>query len=105
MDREEILEKSRKEGKDEGLSFLNDKSNAWGSYGFLIAIIILFIIDRFLPQKNLSDILMILLLFGVGFHSFGYWRHSKRYAFLILGILELILGIFFVIDYIIILMG
>lgn len=91
MKKEDILERSRNEKKDEGVEYTMSKGRKIGVAGMASMFIILFLFNFFTGQDNY----MVEALFWsyIGFESFGRYSVTKQKVLLFTAIVGVIVGI------------
>ncbi len=99
MDKEEILAKSRKESKDEGIEYAKNKGRGIGLMA-MSAMFIALIIYNLVKGLNNYAIFALFWIY-LGFESYGRYRFTKGKAELIGAAAGIITGVAFFILYII----
>ncbi|RRD94122.1 hypothetical protein EII17_09170 [Clostridiales bacterium COT073_COT-073] len=101
MNREEILQKSRQEKKDEGVQFMLSRGYKIGRITFLVTCIILFIYHGFvgIHGHNLILILTLVMAYFTG-ETFAHYSYKKERILLILTVIQLLLTVFLLYFYI-----
>ncbi|MEG0277158.1 MAG: DUF6442 family protein [Coprobacillus sp.] len=89
MNKEEILSKSRSEKNDEGILFILNKGNQYGSTVFLVAILALILFTVIMWRVADSALLMTVLWTYLTGHFIGYAKadHQKRTGLIMVSLL------------------
>ena len=90
MKKEEILEKSRAEKKDEGVEFALEKGRLYGITGMTLLYLALLVFNRIYEQNNSSL-----------FEMFGRYRVRKNKNSLAVGIVSILMAAGFLVSHII----
>lgn len=93
MQREEILERSRAERKDEGMEFALDKGRLYGITGMTLLYLALLVFNRCFNQDNSS--LFAMYWTYLAFEMFGRYRTIKKKSSLAIGIVSVLAAILF----------
>lgn len=99
MTKEEILEKSRKEKKDEGTEYMMNKGRRYGVMAMSSMFIILAVFNMYQGQDN-NQILAIFWAY-LGYESYGMYTVTHQKKRLVAAAAGVIAGILFVITYVI----
>lgn len=101
MDREEILRKSRAEGRDEGEIHALKSGDSWGFAGMLILYAVMYFATFMLNEAKMYMLRPAGTLFftGWGLQQLGYGLKAKKKSDIVLGCLWLALGIAHLISY------
>ena len=100
MDKEEVLEKSRKEKRDEVKEYAFDRGRKIGVIGMVIIFGILAIFNLYNNRKGTNFALLSLFFGYLGLESFGIYYITRRRIDLFKIILGLGLSFYFFITYI-----
>ena len=100
MDKEEILEKSRKENqtRDEGLLHAQEKGRRWGVYGFLLLFILIQSYNLVLGLH--SELPSIFFMGYVACESLGQYGFQRKKIFLVAGLMAALACVLNLADYI-----
>ena len=100
MDKEEILEKSRKENqtRDEGLLHAQEKGRRWGVYGFLLLFILIQSYNLVLGLH--SELPSIFFMGYVACESLGQYGFQGKKIFLVAGLMAALACVLNLADYI-----
>ena len=90
MNKEEILEKSRREKEDEGVTYALDKGRRYGVGGMNLMMSVLLLFNVWQGQDN-SAILALLCAYN-GFNLLGNYRVLKKRSQLVIALLCLLAG-------------
>lgn len=93
MKKEEILERSRAEKKDEGVAYALDKGRLYGITGMTLLYLALLIFNRCFNQNNSS--LFAMYWTYLAFEMFGRYRIIKRKSSLAFGVVSIAAAILF----------
>lgn len=93
MNKEEILQKSRAEGKDEGAEFISNKGRRYGVEALVIMFVILAVFNLYQGQ-NCHQILAMLFSY-LGLESYGMYKADKKKIRLIGMVVGIIAGVVF----------
>jgi hypothetical protein len=99
MKKEEILEKSREEKRDEGKEFVLDKGRKSGVIGMVIIFCILAVFNLYTNRQETNSALLALIFGYLGFEGLGLYRITKKKMDLIRIIAGCIVSITFLIIY------
>ena len=99
MNKEEILAKSRKEKKDEGVEYAMNRGRRIGTAGMAIMFLILLIYNFIKGLDNYAVFAMFWTY--IGFESYGKYSVTKQKSILVGAIAGIIAGILFLANYII----
>ncbi len=100
MNKEEILEKSRKEKRDEGKEYTFDRSRKIGIIGMVIVFCILAVFNQYNNRKETNEALLALFFGYLCFEGFGIYHINRRRIDLFKIILGAVLCVYFFIAYI-----
>jgi len=81
MNRDEVLEKSREQGEDEGVTFAENKGRRYGQIGFGSILVIILFYNLFKALPN--DIPCTILWAYVAAEAFGRYSVTKKKSALI----------------------
>lgn len=101
MKKEEILEKSRKEKRDEGKEFAFAKGRKSGAIGMLIIFCILAVFNLYDNRQGTNFALLAMFFGYLGCESFGIYCLTKRRMDLFKIIIGSVFSVYFLIMYII----
>ena len=90
MNKEEILEKSRREKEDEGVVYALNKGHRYGAGGMHLMMCVLLLFNLWQAQDN-SAILALLCAYN-GFNLLGNYRVLKKRSQLVIALLCLLAG-------------
>ncbi|MCI8521309.1 MAG: hypothetical protein HFE51_00685 [Clostridia bacterium] len=99
MKKEEILEKSRAEKKDEGVEFALEKGRLYGITGMTLLYLALLVFNRIYEQNNSS--LFAMYWTYLAFEMFGRYRVRKNKNSLAVGIVSILMAAGFLVSHII----
>lgn len=101
MKKEEILEKSRREKRDEGKEFVLDRGRKSGALGMVIIFSILAIFNLY-NKRQVTNFALLSMFFGyLGCESFGIYYITKKRMDLLKIIIGSVLSVYFFVMYII----
>ena len=100
MNRDEVLERSRKEKKDEGMVAAENTGRKMGFFAFMIVYLFLICINWY--NKEIKTFIALQILFSVfaTFEGYGKYRFTKNKWFLISTIMAGISFLIFLLLYI-----
>lgn len=78
MEKDEILEKSRKEKRDEGKEFIFDKGRKSGTIGMMAIFFILAVYNLYTNHKSENFALLSVIFGYLSCESFGMYYVTKR---------------------------
>ena len=93
MNKEEILEKSRKEGRDEGREFTDSQGRRYGVSGMCVMFIVLAVFNLYRGQSNYQ--ILALFFAYLGMEAFGMYRVNGEKIRIVTAIGGLIAAILF----------
>ena len=99
MNKEEILAKSRKEGKDEGVAYAQDKGRRIGISAMTIMFLVIIIYN--LAKGLTNNAVFALFWTYLGFESYGKYRFTKGKTELTGAVAGIFAGITFFITYLV----
>ncbi|KGE18728.1 DUF6442 family protein [Paenibacillus wynnii] len=99
MKREEILEKSRQEKRDEGKEFVLDKGRKSGVIGMVIIFCILAVFNLYNNRQETNSALIAMMFGYLGFEGLGLYKVTKRKLDLIKIIAGCVISISFLVIY------
>ena len=91
MNREEILEKSRQEKEDEGVTYALDKGRRYGLGGMNLMMSVLLLFNVWQGQDN--SVIFALLCTYNGFNLLGSYRVLRKNLYLIAAVWCLLAGV------------
>ncbi len=100
MKKEEILEKSRAEKKDEGVEFALEKGRLYGITGMTLLYLALLVFNCIYGQNNSS--LFAMYWTYLAFEMFGRYRVRRNKSSLMIGIISILMAAGFLVSHIVI---
>lgn len=99
MEKEEILEKSRKEKRDEGKEFVFDKGRKFGFIGMLIIFCIIAVYNLYNNHPETNSALISLMFGYLGCEGLGAYTITKKKIDLVKIVLGAVICIYFLAKY------
>lgn len=93
MNKEEILEKSRKEGMDEGREFADSQGRRYGVSGMCVMFVVLAVFNLYRGQSNYQ--ILALFFAYLGMEAFGMYRVNREKIRIVMTVCGLIAAVLF----------
>lgn len=100
MKKEEILEKSRKEKRDEGKEYVFDKGRKSGVFGLVVIFCILAVFNLYTKRQETNSALLAVMFGYLGCEGLGMYSVAKKKLDLFKFIIGSIISLSFLVLYI-----